>query len=73
MEKSGISKRKERKMGKKRDMKQCEINRKPDVVRDRNEENREIKQYERILNREKVEDEDNKSGTIFEMVTGNKK
>ena len=43
IEKSRISKRNQKKIDEKRKIKQYELNRKRDIVRKRNEENRELK------------------------------
>ena len=43
------------------------------MVRKRNEGKVEVKQYERIQNREKVLEEDINSGRFFELATDNEK
>ena len=52
-------------------MKHYETNQKRDIVRKRNEKNRELLQHERIQNRENVvEEEDNILGRFLQIATG---
>ena len=46
---------------------------KRDIVRKRKEEKRELKQFERIQNRENLVEEDINLGRLFEFATTNKK
>ena len=53
-------------MIRRKEMKQKETNGKKDIIRKRNEENRELKQYERIQNRKNAtQEEDICLGRVF--------